>query len=445
MNRRPATERFPRSMARQQDEGTTTSKSARWRADRAWTWGVGLGLGVSVWFASGCGDSGAGVGARPEAATRGSESGDAAVASYDARALRGLAEAWTDPTNPAAATRLIELGLSHGEILETLEAAARGADRREGAAKLDAMALLEPAFARFQADGAPNDWHRLMEASETLLRAGIQDPTPEVRANALARAAMVWTWFPGRSLTIAEERSLDAWKGRIHAVVAGALEDSAPIARVAALAALAALPIDRLAAPALALLEDPNPAVRGQALLSFAARPELLTPDLVLPRVHDRDGQVAELAGRLLPRLGLTPSQIRLGTLVTSPKAEDRRRAASLLGGLDPEEALDRGVWIGRLLDDEDPGVRRAALETLSSGGWEAEIASAEVARRLRRMAETDPDPETRERARTRAPRTTDDAIANANAPAADESPLPPLPTLRVGDAAAGSVQPRGN
>ena len=104
----------------------------------------------------------------------------------------------------------------------------------------------------------------------------------------------MWVWMPGRSLIEAEENSLGNWKEGLHRPSAPPGEHRYPHPHRRILC-LGSLPIDSAAAPAVAYIEDNDSVdVRRQTLVSFAQRPDLLTEDMLLRRLHYSDSTIRE-------------------------------------------------------------------------------------------------------------------------------------------------------
>ena len=299
-----------------------------------------------------------------------------------------------------------------GVLAQRLEAKpegpAKGLDDDEGAAWVDVIAGLRagylkftaingragvvsavaPILAKFAVEPAPTEWLGALLPSFDLLNSGLNDPSPEVRASALGAIARLWSWVPGRPMTRAEEGQLDEWKDRFHEPIVRKLADRDPRVRAAAVACLGWAPIDALAAPAIAYLDDPKSGeVRHQVLVSFSGRPGLLTDDMILKRLHDEEPGIPQLAELILKTRGLSRDQIALGRLVTSPRPEMRASVVSLVKDRDD---LDPVVWLLKLSHDEDETVRTKAVEAMTGKD------SPDLRARLREMADKDSSPAVR-------------------------------------------------
>ncbi len=373
---------------------------------RVGVWAAGvLGIagagGALAWFGLP-----AGPGSVPlqSAVTPSETKGVGALARGDAGALAELYKrVMVKPEGPAA-------GYSPEEATEaigTLEGLRTGFEAFGPEGHASALAIAGKLLERFAVDPAPACWAGALAPSHAMLTRGLADPVPGVRASALAEVGKLWTWAPGRMLRVTEEKTLEAWKIGLLTPTIRRLTDRDPSARAAAVACLAKLPINDAAAPAVACLADPDPAVRQQVLIGFASRAMLLSEEAVLPRLYDSSPAVALIAERVLKARGLSAEQIGLGRMVFHPKAEMRASAIPLLL---PRTDIDPVVWLLLLSHDPEESVRSKALEALS--GREA----PEVGRRLREMAQTDDSPKIR-------------AAAAKVAPASETTAsLPPLP-----------------
>ncbi len=241
---------------------------------------------------------------------------------------------------------------------------------------------------RFGVEPAPATWQPILGPARDLFISALSDANPNVRAAALGAIGKCWHWYPGRTMLRVEEQTLGEWKDSFHPPVVKGLASPDPRTRVAAVVCLANLPIDALAAPAVAYIDDPKSGdVRHQVLVSFAPRRTLLTEDMILKRLHDPELGVPQLAEMVLKTRGLTPDQITLGRLISSPKAELR---ASVIPLMKDRQDLDPAVWLIRLSHDADELVRTKAIEAMTG------MTSRDVAERLREMAAKDSSPAVR-------------------------------------------------
>ena len=118
-----------------------------------------------------------------------------------------------------------------------------------------------------------------------------------------------------------------------------------------------------MAAPAVANVEYPDHGgVRYKALMTFANRPNLLSVDMVLKRLHDPEPGVPELAELVLKGRGLSKEQIFLGRQITNPHPEVR---ASVIPLIRDRTDIDPIVWLLELSHDTDENVRGKAVEAL--------------------------------------------------------------------------------
>jgi HEAT repeat protein len=252
-------------------------------------------------------------------------------------------------------------------------------------ARAAAVGAVAPILGQFAVEPAPPVWLGALLPAFDLVNSGLKDPSAEVRASALMAVGRLWSWIPGRPMTPIEERQLGEWKDHLHEPVLLRLGDRDPRARAAAVASLGMSPIDALASPAVAYLDDPQSGdVRHQVLVSFAARPDLLTDDMILKRLHDPDPGIPQIAEIILKTRGLSKDQIALGRLIASPRPEMR---ASVIPLVKDHGELDPVVWLLRLSHDPDETVRAKAVEAMTGKD------SPDLRVRLREMADKDSSP----------------------------------------------------
>jgi hypothetical protein len=267
------------------------------------------------------------------------------------------------------------------EWVSTLEGLRTGFPKQSAYARAAAMAVTARILDKFSVEPAPAHWVQALPPSHDLLSAGLADSALNVRVAALSEVAKLWVLSPGKSLMPVEEQSLADWKQSFHAAVVRRLADEQPVLRAAAVACLAALPIDSAAAPAAAYVADPDPIVRSQVLASFANRRSLLADEKVLARLSDPDPRITPLAEQVLKGRGLTQEQIGLGGLIAHPKAEMRESVIPLLAN---RSDIDPISWLVYLSRDEEETVRMKAAEALASQE------SLEARQRLAEMATSD-------------------------------------------------------
>lgn len=303
------------------------------------------------------------------------------------------------------------------ELLETLSALRTGFLRFTPTVRATAMSVACRIFDRFAVEPAPASWLQALQPLHDLLTASLADSAQKTRFTALDEIGRLWVWMPGRSLTPVEEQALLDWKGGIHPSVVRCLASPDATTRMAAVACLGTAP-DTAAAPAIAYIDDPNPEVRQQAMVSFSQRSLLLTHDMLFKRLHDENATIREQAGLILKIRGLTQEQISLGGLMYSNKAEQRMSVIPLLKN---RTDLDPVVWLIQLSRDPVETVRLSAVEAL------ANHKTPSVQRRLSEMARSD----------------TSEAVRRAAgkfAPSIEETTasLPPLP-------GSSSLNPKAN
>lgn len=135
-------------------------------------------------------------------------------------------------------------------------------------------------------------------------------------------------------------------------------------------------------------LKDESAGVRKAALVALGHAREVLGDDDLLPLLHDHDMEVQGLCAIALRSRGLSDQQIELARLISDPRPEARLQVLHFLHG---EAAVEPGVWLRRLSQDEAPAVRAAAARA-ASGQTRVDLRD-----RLRDMALQDPSPTVRE------------------------------------------------
>ena len=273
---------------------------------------------------------------------------------------------------------------------------------------------------RFRVEPAPASWLVTLQPLHDLLIAGMGDSHVEVRSSALTEVGTRWNWLPGRAMTPAEEATLADWKQAFYEPARRCLSDLDPKSRAAAVACIGSLPIDEMAAPAVANVDYPDHGgVRYKTLMTFANRPALLSADAVLKRLHDTEPGIPELAELILKGRGLTKEQIYLGKQIFDPHPEVR---ASVIPLIRDRTDIDPVVWLLQLTHDTDDTVRAKAVESLIDRD------SPEVDLRLKEVALSDTSTEVRAASIRHAKRLNGEATAA----------LPPLP-------GSASLNPKAN
>jgi HEAT repeat protein len=246
---------------------------------------------------------------------------------------------------------------------------------------------------KFSVELAPARWIEALQPMHDILTACLADSDSNVRFIALGEVSRLWVWMPGRSLIEVEENALGNWKEGLHRPVVRCLASNDVRTRIGAISCLGYLPLDSAAAPAVPYMEDNDSVdVRRQTLVSFAQRPNLLTEDLLLRRLHDSDPSIRETATRVLKARGLNQEQISLGGLMFSPQPQQRASVISLIKN---RTDIDPVVWLLQLSHDSDESVRVQAVEAL--GVQKTQPAS--VKRRLAEMARSDSSEQVRQKA----------------------------------------------
>jgi len=313
-------------------------------------------------------------------------------------------------TNPLAA---INQGLrdSDPRALETLQnrlSPANGEPRKglsdqDGANWLETLSCLRTGFLkfspparatvavvacqildRFGVDPAPARWSEALPPIQNILSACLADSDTNVRFVALHEVSRVWSWLPGRTPIEVEVDLLSDWKESLYQPVVRCLASNDLRTRIGAISCLGYLPIDSAAAAAIPYLEDnENIDVRRQALVSFSGRPQLVTDEMLLRRMHDADESIRETADLVLKARGLSQEQIGLGSLMVSPKPQQR---ASVINLIKDRTDIDPVVWLLQLSHDSDEIVRVRAVEALAA----QKSPSISVKRRIAEMARSD-------------------------------------------------------
>ena len=164
------------------------------------------------------------------------------------------------------------------------------------------------------------------------------------------------------------------WKENIYRPVVRCLGCRDARTLVAAIACLGALPVNNAAAPAMAYIDNADPEVRKQTLVSFARRNLLLTDDLLLTRLHDIDPKIRVAADGILKVRRLSQEQISLGALIFSPRPQQR---ISVIPLLKDRSDVDPAIWLIQLSRDTEEMVRIApwrpwplSSRPPSSDGW---------------------------------------------------------------------------
>ena len=142
------------------------------------------------------------------------------------------------------------------EWVEALDATRAGFLKFGSYGRSTALTVVGRGLARLTVEPAPVNWVGLLPPAHDLLAAGLEDSSLDVRVSALMEVGNLWGFVPGRALMTAEEHSLLDWKQGLTAPVARRLGDREPKARAATIACLGRLPIDAIAAPAVAYLDD---------------------------------------------------------------------------------------------------------------------------------------------------------------------------------------------
>ena len=307
------------------------------------------------------------------------------IGAGDARALADFCQRVTPKAGVAVAA---VGGAEADDLLAVLKGLRAGYKSFAPAGRASAIAAAGQVIRRFAVEPAPAPWFDTLHPTHDLFVAGLTDPNVDVRAVALNEVGSHWNFLPGRAMTPAEESTLAEWKDAFVQPATRCLGDREPKSRAAAVACLGATPLDSVAAPAAAYVEDRDSGgVRYKALMTFASRPALLGEDAILKRLHDKEPGIPELAEIILKGRGLSPDQIYLGRRMGDPRPEVR---AAVIPVIRDRTDIDPVVWLVQLSHDADDAVRAKAAEALATRE------SPEVDRRLREMADSDASPAVR-------------------------------------------------
>ncbi len=309
------------------------------------------------------------------------------------------------------------------EVVQIIQSLRNGFKSFKPEGRAAALAASSRLLSRFSLEPAPSNWSEALFPTHDLFVAGLTDAHVDVRSSALNVVGTQWSWLPGRSMTPNEESVLAEWKDSFVQPATRCLGDREPKSRAAAVVCLGSATLDSIAAPAASYVEDPtNGGVRYKALMVFANRPQLLTEDALLKRLHDQEPGICELAETILKGRGLTKDQIYLGRQMDDAHPEVR---ASVIPLIRDRTDIDPTVWLLQLSHDTNETVRSKAAEALGSRE------SPEVDRRLREMAQSDTSSSVRAAAAVIVARLT--KATTAQLPALPEnSPTNTLSTLRA-------------
>jgi HEAT repeat protein len=276
--------------------------------------------------------------------------------------------------------------------LKTLTALRAGFPSYDPMSRATASVLAAAALDQFSVEPAPRQWLEALAPIHDVFTASLADSDAIVRKLALNEIRRFWVWMPGRSLTPAEEDALADWKEGLHRPIVRCLAGEDRDTKIAAINTLGYLPVDTAAAPAVAYLDDESADVRRQVLISFAGRPNILTVDMLLKRLHDVDEGIRDVSKATLKVRGLNDELISLGGLMTSPKADQR---ASVVALVKDRSDIDPIVWLLQLSRDPEETVRLQAVGALAAHKPQ----TVTIKRRIIEMARSDASPQVAEAA----------------------------------------------
>lgn len=283
---------------------------------------------------------------------------------------------YPDPTNPGDShlTLLVAAKLNHD--YSTFSPAGRS----------QAVRLTVLVLSRHLKDWSPNVPTALETAGGVLVTA-LHDPDGEIRSQAIESMYGMWSWRgDGLARTLVQE-----WQRQCYAAMVEMLADDSPDRRARTARALAGAPFHEGDLALIGLLSDPDPAVKKAALMTVAhGAADCLTSEQktdLVEFLHDPDVEVQQAATQLLLNAGISESVIHLAKLVRHPQATERVQAVSMaMTVLD-----DPTPWLLEMSNDASPAVRLAVARAAGSSK------QAELAARIREMADADPDANVRE------------------------------------------------
>jgi hypothetical protein len=141
------------------------------------------------------------------------------------------------------------------------------------------------------------------------------------------------------------------------------------------------------------LLRDEDVTVRRAAIVAVGPADQLVREEVLLPGLHDSDGEVQRLTEIALRGRGLRNDHIELGRLFSHPKALSRLQVLDHIHDLleqirnGADSDLDPGAWLRRLSQDNSPAVRAGAVRLMSQQSL------IDLSDRLEQMSRSDPSP----------------------------------------------------
>lgn len=307
-----------------------------------------------------------------------------------------------------------------GSWKRILQATSASFDKYQPDARKVALQLAGRMFNLTARENVAANWSDVLDPMREIFAKGSEDKDYNIRAAALDQIALVWDWVPGREMFTVERNTLAAWKGGMLQLVQPHLKDTEIPARLAAMRALAALPIDQAAAPGIELLNDKEPFVRAEVIRYFGLRTSLVSDEKLLGLLYDPEPLVHNTAEQALLARGLSKNQVALGKSMVSPDPAIR---ATVISQLDSSMDIDPAIWLARLVEDKDDSIRLKALEAIAKRKM-----TSDLKRRLQVISESDSSDIVRKTA---------EKILRSDSTAQITENLPPLPTL------PGAAKPR--
>jgi hypothetical protein len=121
-------------------------------------------------------------------------------------------------------------------------------------------------------------------------------------------------------------------------------------------------------------------------MLAVGPLRDVAPDDEILASLHDPDAEVRSLCESALISRGLREKDVMLGKLITDSSPLKRMEVIRFLPN---DSQLDPQAWLNRLCQDPAPIVRASAARAAMDAGSGLNV---EMSRRVRQMAQADPD-----------------------------------------------------